>query len=123
MMMKRLSWAAVALALAQVVVGAGLSLADNPEGPAGGVLYALFYAAPLLLIAGGLRSPRPSLHAVAAWVAIILAFFYTVVVVGNWPGYSGFQRIFVVSITAPTVALYAVIFWAAIFHQVKREDD
>jgi hypothetical protein len=107
-----LAWIAVALAAAHVLVGIGVAFVGNEEGSVGGVFYVLVYALPLLLIAGALRSSRRSWHTAAGWAALLLAVFYSLVVVGNWSGYSTSTATFAISITAPTAALDLVVVWA-----------
>lgn len=119
-LLRRLSWIAMALAAVQVAVGIGVSVVGNAEGWVGGILYALLYALPLLLIALALRSSRSSLHTAAGWAALVLAAFYSLVVIGNWSGYSSQMAIFAVCITVPTVALDLVIFWAIVLHRSGR---
>ena len=116
----RLSWIAMALAAAQVAVGIAMSLVGSSEGWVGGILYALLYALPLVLIALALRSPRSSLHTAAGWVALILSVFYSLLVVGNWSGYSSQMAVFAACITVPTVGLDLVIFWATVLHRSER---
>ena len=112
-MLKRLSSAAMILAAAQMVVALGMLVASNPEGILGGVLFALMYAAPLLLLALALGSAQPGLRTAAGWAALGLSLAYSAVVVGNWSGYSDGQAVIAVTITVPTVVLDLVIFWSA----------
>jgi hypothetical protein len=115
-----LSWLAMALAATHAAVGIAMSLVGNPGGWFGGILYALMYAVPLLLIALALRSSHSSLHAAAGWVALVLGAFYSLVVAGNWSGYSSQMAVFAVCITVPTAALDLVIFWAAVLRRSAR---
>lgn len=116
----RLSWIAMALAALHVVVGIGVSFFGTDGGWFGGVVYALLYALPLVLIALALRSSRSSFHIAAGWAALVLAVYYCFIVVASWS--SGFSRddVFMVCTTAPTVALDLVIFWAAALHRSAR---
>ena len=119
-LLMRLSLIAMALAAVQVVVGIGVSFFGTDGGWFGGVVYALLYALPLLLIALALRSSRSSFHAAAGWAALVLAAYYGFIVVASWS--SGFSRddVFMVCTTAPTVALDLVIFWATVLHRFGR---
>jgi chromate transport protein ChrA len=116
----RLSLIAMALAAVQVAVGIGVSFFGTDGGWFGGVVYAVLYALPLLLIALALRSSRSSFHTAAGWAALVLAVYYCFIVVASWS--SGFSRddVFMVCTTAPTVALDLVIFWAAVLHRWGR---
>jgi hypothetical protein len=113
-LLTRLAWTATVLAAAHALVGIGISIVPNPDGWLGGIFYAAVYTLPLLLIGFALRSSRPLPHTVAGWVALLLAIFYSMVVVGNWSGYSTPQATFAVAITVPTVAFDLLIFWATI---------
>ena len=97
-----LSWAALALAAMQVAVGIGMGVIGNSEGWLGGLVYAVLYATPLVLIALALRSSSSRWHRPAGWAALLLGAYYALIVVGNWSGYSAETRIFAVSITVPT---------------------
>jgi hypothetical protein len=116
----RLSWFALALAAAHVLVGMAMTFAGNTEGPFGGVLYAAFYAIPLLLIALALRSVRQGWHTTAGWAALVLAVFYVAVVLGNRSGYSTQAATFAVMVTVPTAVLDLAIFWAGILRRPRR---
>ena len=116
-MLTTLSRAALVLAGVHVAVGAGMGVIGNPDGWLGGALYAFAYAFPMVLIALAIRAASRSWQKAGAWAAIILAVYDTLVVVGNWSGYSGAQTVFVVSITVPTVILYALVFWAVVLRR------
>lgn len=105
---------AAALAGTQVLVGLAMAAAPDSEGWFGGLAFAAIYAAPMLLMALALRSPRLGWHTAAAWAALAFGAFYTAVVVGNWTGYTNSQAIAAVLLTAPTVALDALIFWSEV---------
>jgi len=115
-----LSWAALGLAVIQVAVGIGMAVIGNSEGWLGGLMYALLYATPLVLIALALRSSSSRWHRPAGWAALLLGAYYALIVVGNWSGYSAETRIFAVSITVPTVVLDLVIFWATVVRHAGR---
>lgn len=120
-MLKRLPSAAVILATAQTLVALVMLLLPNQEGSLGGVLFALIYAAPLLLLALALRSAQAGLRTVAGWAALGLAMVYSAIVVGNWSGYSALQAATAVAVSAPTVALDLVVFWSVVArHWVTR---
>jgi hypothetical protein len=119
MLRRRVSWIAAWLAAAQVLVGVGVSLLPNPEGWVGGIFYAGMYALPLLLMAVALRSSRRPWHIVAGWGALLLAVFYSLVVVGNWSGYSAAQAAFALALTAPTVLVDLLVFWATILRLLR----
>jgi hypothetical protein len=116
----RLSWVAMALAAAQVVVGIGVSFFGTDTGWQGGVAYALLYALPLLLIALALRSSRSSFSTAAGWAALVLAVFYCFIVFKSWSSSFSGDDVFMVCTTAPTVALDLVIFWATVLHRLGR---
>jgi hypothetical protein len=115
----RLSWIAMALAAAQVVIAIGVSFFGTDGGWFGGILYALLYALPLLLIALALRSSHSWLHTAAGWAALVLAGYYSFIVVASWSGQSK-EDVFMVCTTAPTVGLDLVIFWATVLHRSRR---
>jgi hypothetical protein len=110
----RLSWAAIALASAQVLVAAAMTLLGNPSGWLGGVFYAVAYALPLVLVALALRSHRPVWPKMAGWAALGIAAYDILIVVANWAGYSTTQAVFATSITVPAVAVYGAVFWATV---------
>lgn len=114
------SWAAFALAAAYVVVGIVMAVVDNPEGWAGGVFFAASYGAPLVLIGLALRSSHPVLHTIAGWAALLIGAIYSLIVIGNWSGYSSQTALFAVSITVPAVALDVIIFWATVLRRSGR---
>lgn len=116
-LLDRLFWIAIGLSGAHVVVALGMVMLGNPEGLLGGVLYALLYALPLVLIALALRSSRRWLRNVAGCAALLMAAYYSLVVGANWSGYSTQTSIFAVCVSAPTVALDLVIFWASVLHR------
>jgi hypothetical protein len=115
----RLSWIAMALAALQVVVAIGVSFFGTDGGWFGGVLYALLYALPLLMIALALRSSHSWLHTAAGWAALVLAVYYSFIVVASWSGNSR-DDVFMVCTTAPTVALDLVISWATVLRRSRR---
>jgi hypothetical protein len=119
-LLKGLAWAALGLAAIHVAVGTGMALIGNTEGWLGGLMYAVLYATPLVLIAIALRSSSTSWHGAAGWAALLLGAYYTLIVAGNWSGYSTETAIFAVSITVPTVALDLAIFWATVLHRAER---
>jgi hypothetical protein len=116
-LLQSLFWIAIGLSLAHVVVALGMMILGNPEGLAGGVLYAFLYALPLVLIALALRSSRRWLLNVAGSAALLLAAYYSLVVGANWSGYSTQTSIFALGVSVPTVALDLVIFWATVVHR------
>lgn len=118
--LERLSWVAMALVAAQIVVGLGMSIVGNPDGWLGGVLFALAYGLPLMLIALALGSSASVLHKVAGWAALFFAAYYSLIILVNWSGYSSVTAILAASVTAPTVLLDLVIFWATVLHQRRR---
>ena len=109
-----LSRAAIALAAIQLLIGLLMAVAGNPEGWIGGVLFALMYAGPLLLIAWGLQRGTERWRHAAGWGAVALAAAYSLIVVGNWDGYSSPQAAFAAGITAPTVVLDLAVFWMTV---------
>lgn len=115
-----LSWAALGLAAMHLVVGFGMAVIGNPEGWLGGLMYAVLYATPLVLIALALRSSRSRWHRPAGWAALLLGAYYALIVVGNWSGYSAETKVFAVSITVPTIALDLAIFWATVVRHAGR---
>ncbi len=117
-LLTRLSWVAMALAALHGGVGVGLSFYGT-EGWFGGIVYALLYALPLLLIALALRSSRSWLHIAAGWAALVLAVYCSFIVVASWSGFSR-DDVFMVCTTAPTVALDLVIFWATVLRRSRR---
>jgi uncharacterized membrane protein len=119
-LLSRLFWIAIALAAAHAAVGIGMSFVGNLDGWLGGVMYALMFALPLVLIAFGLRSPKQRTR--VGWAALVLAVLYGAVVIGNWSGYPTQQAVFAVAITGPTVALDLVIFWATVLHRPRRSE-
>jgi hypothetical protein len=116
----RLSRIAVAVAAAQAVVAIGISIFPNPEGWMGGILYCAAYAVPLALLGLALRSSRQSWRTLAGWLALALSVFYSIVVLGNWSGYSTQQAILAIGITAPTVVVDLAIFWTAALYSHGR---
>ena len=110
----------MALAGAQVIVGAGISLAPNPEGWFGGILYVALYAVPLVVLGLMLRSSRRLWRSVAGWLALFLGVCYSIVVIGNWSGYTAQQAIFATAISVPTVAVDLAIFWVALLIRPRR---
>jgi hypothetical protein len=112
-LLKGLAWVAFALAAVDVVIGVVMAFVPNPEGWAGGILFVVFYAAPLVLMGLALRSSHPVLHTIAGWAALLLAAYDGLIVVGNWSGYSSLTAFFAAGVTIPTVALYLIIFWVA----------
>lgn len=119
-LVNRLSVIAICIALIHVIVGAGVSIVPNPEGLAGGVLYVAMYALPLIVFGFGLRSAKPGWRTATGWAALVLAAGYSLVVTGNWSGYAAGQALFVLAVTAPTVAVDLAIFWAAVLHRPAR---
>jgi hypothetical protein len=113
-LVKGLSWAALGLAAIHVAVGIAMAVIGNAEGWLGGLMYAVLYATPLVLIAVALRSSGSAWHRAAGWAALLLGSYYALIVVGNWPGYSAETMIFALGITVPTVALDLAIFWATV---------
>jgi hypothetical protein len=111
---------ALVLAAAHVVVGVVMSFIENPEGPAGGVLYALLYALPLLLIGLALRSSRSGFRTAAGLGAFILGTFYVMTVAENWAFYSPEQAVFAAAITVPTVAVDIATIWVTLLHRPAR---
>lgn len=105
---------AYGLAAAHVLVGIGVAIADNPEGPVGGVFYVLQYALPLALIGRAIQSPSVRRRRIAGSVALALGVFFALIVVGNWSGYSHPQAIFAVCITVPTTLVDLAIFWRTV---------
>jgi hypothetical protein len=106
----------LALAAVHVLIGVGMAVVGNSEGRVGGFLFALMYALPLALIALALRSSKRRRRATAGWAALLLSVFYSAVVAGNWSGYSTPQAIFMVGVTAPTVAVTLAGFWATVLN-------
>ncbi len=119
-LLTRLSEIAIAIALVHVIVGAGVSLSPNSDGFLGGVLYVAMYALPLALFGFGLRSAKHGWRTATGWAALVLAAGYSAVVIGNWSGYAPLQALFVLVVTAPTVAVDLVIFWATVLHRPAR---
>jgi hypothetical protein len=117
-----LSWVAFALAAAYVVVGIVMFFVPNPEGWAGGIFFAVLYGVPLVLIGLALRSSHPVLHTIAGWAALLIGAVYTLIVIGNWSGYSSQTALFAVSITVPAVALDLIIFWATVLRRSGRTE-
>jgi hypothetical protein len=111
---------ALGLATVHLFVGLAMGLLGNPEGPLGGVAYAVFYALPLLLIGLALRSSRRGYHVAAGVGALILGAFYAITVVGNWTFYSTEVAIFSAGITIPTVAVDLLVAWATLLHRPGR---
>ncbi len=119
-LLSRLSLIAISLALVQVIIGVGLSLVPNPEGRLGGALYVAMYSVPLILFGFGLRSAKQGWRTATGWTALVLAAGYSMVVIGNWSGYTPQQALFAVGITAPTVAVDLAIFWSTVLHRPAR---
>lgn len=115
-----MSRVATILGAAQLIVGIAVSVFPNPEGWVGGVLYAAVHALPLFLIGLLLRSRQQAWRTVAGWLGLAFGVFYTMVVVGNWPGFTTQQAIIAVGITVPTVVADAAVFWAAVLHRPGR---
>lgn len=115
-----LSWAAFGLAAADVVVGIVMAFVPNPEGWLGGIFFAVSYGVPLVLIGLALRSSRPVLHAIAGWAALLISVYYSLIVIGNWSGYSSGTALLAVGITVPAVALDLIVFWATILRRSGR---
>ena len=113
-LLRGLFWAAIVLAVGHVAVGAVMAVAGNPDGWIGGVFYAAVYALPLLLVALALRVKAAPWRMIAGWAALAMVAYETLILAGNWTGYSTAQAVFATAITVPTALLYALIFWAVI---------
>jgi hypothetical protein len=113
-LLRGLSWAAIILAVGHAAIGVTMAVAGNPDGWIGGVFYVAVYAVPLLLVALALRGHASLWRKVAGWAALAIAAYETLILAGNWTGYSAAQAVFVTAITVPTALLYALIFWAVI---------
>ena len=114
----RVSWAAIVLAAAHVLVGAAMAWLGNPSGWLGGVFYALAYGVPLVLVALCLRAKSPAWQRAGGWAAVGLAAYCSLIVAGNWVGYSTAQAVFATAITVPTVAVYVAAAWVTIARRV-----
>ena len=104
---ERLAWVMVGLELALALV---MSVAGNPEGWWGGVLFGVLYAAPVALLLMLLRARRPPLSRAAGLVAVPLAFAYIALPIANWTGYhTGWEEARAVLATVPvTIGCFAI---------------
>jgi len=116
----RLAWIGLAIAGAQVLVGAVLTLVPNPEGWFGGILFAAFYAIPTALIAMSLRSHTRWLRTACGWAALLLAVYLITIPIENWPGYSFYQAAFAVAVTVPAALFDLAAFWVAVIRPAGR---
>jgi hypothetical protein len=111
------------LGAAQCVVAVGVGIAPTSEGWAGGVLYALMYAAPLFVLAWILEHRAGGLRKAAGVIALVMAVYMTAVPIGNWSGYAALQAVFVVAITVPTVLVLIAIGIAALARNADPEKE
>lgn len=104
---ERLAWGMVGFELA---VGLVMSLAGNPEGWWGGVIFGVLYAAPVAVLLWLLRSRRPGLSRAAGLVAVPLAFAYIALPIANWTGYrTGWEEARALLATIPVaIACFAI---------------
>ena len=76
----------------------------------GGMLYAMFMAGPLFLIAKALRSSSEEVKRTTGVITIVLGVYWVAIVFSNWGGYALVQRIMVSLAIGPAVlALLSVV--------------
>ncbi|NNN20369.1 MAG: hypothetical protein HKL84_11060 [Acidimicrobiaceae bacterium] len=76
----------------------------------GGMLYAMFMAGPLFLIARALRSSGEEVKRTTGVISIVLGVYWVAIVFSNWGGYALVQRIMVSLAIGPAVlALLSVV--------------
>ncbi len=108
------------LGVAQCVVAVGVGIAPTSEGWAGGIFYAVVYAAPPLVLAWVLEHRSGRLLTAAGVLAVVLAVWMAIVPIGNWSGYSALQALFAVSITVPTVIVLLLVGYTALAPRRRR---
>ncbi|NNN18531.1 MAG: hypothetical protein HKL84_01620, partial [Acidimicrobiaceae bacterium] len=75
-----------------------------------GMLYAMFMAGPLFLIARALRSSSEEVKRTTGVISIVLGVYWVAIVFSNWGGYALVQRIMVSLAIGPAVmALLSVV--------------
>jgi hypothetical protein len=117
--LRTISIAALAVVVADVLIGVAMLIAGTPQGLEGSYLFPLMYGGPLLLIALAVRSDRAGIRITAGIVALLLAVFYTAIVIGNWRFYTQGEALLAILLTAPTVAADLAIFWGAAIHRPR----
>lgn len=116
----RVSWIAIGVAVYVAVAGIAMSMLVSNEGVAGGLMTALFFSLPLLLMGLALRNGGKGYRAAAALLAVLLFAFVAMAVLGNWASYSSSQALFVLLTMAPTAVACLLVLWAAFLHRPDR---
>ena len=104
----------------QLAVAVGISLTPNSEGWLGGILYALAYGIPVVLLLLGLRSRWPGLRLAAGILAVAFALYFIAIPVLNWSLYAtSWEIVRALAASIPPVIACAAIAWAGLLHRPR----
>ncbi len=103
---RKVRLAIVAVAAYSVIVGVIMALIGNTGAGFGGDIYVIFVALPLFVISLALHSQSQGVQRTAAVASLVLALYWSAVMIGNWQDYSNRQRFLAVISMTPAILAF-----------------